>query len=76
MFVPNRKHTYGPLRSVMEQLYFLYVDDVPTLQETHLRASTACYEDSSNLLFIILKFGAAAIFVIYIYNMFMLMMYI
>jgi hypothetical protein len=26
-------------------LLFLYVDDVRTSQETHLRASTACYSD-------------------------------
>jgi hypothetical protein len=27
-------------------LFFLHVDDVRTSQETHLRASTACYEDN------------------------------
>jgi hypothetical protein len=33
VFVPHRRHTYGLLR---ELLFFLYVDDVSTSQETHL----------------------------------------
>jgi hypothetical protein len=47
MFVPRRKHTYVASRPVTwDRLTFLYADDVRTLQERHLRPSTACYGDS------------------------------
>jgi hypothetical protein len=36
----------GTPRSVTVIALLLYVDDVHTLQETHLRNSTACYEES------------------------------
>jgi hypothetical protein len=34
------------------QLYFLYISDVRTSQETHLRASTAYYLDSFTFLYV------------------------
>jgi hypothetical protein len=40
MFVPHRKHAYGPPRPVTGIDLFPYVDDVCTSQETHLRAVT------------------------------------
>jgi hypothetical protein len=47
MFVPRRKHTYGPPQPVTGRaLLIIYVNDVPASQEAHLRASTACYEES------------------------------
>jgi hypothetical protein len=49
MFVPHRKHTYGPLRLVMG-IPSLHVD-VRTSQETHLWASTACYGDTVTSLY-------------------------
>jgi hypothetical protein len=36
MFVPHRKQTYEPPRSVTGIVYFLYVDDDRTSQETHI----------------------------------------
>jgi hypothetical protein len=32
---------------------FLYVDDVRTSQNTHLRASTVCYRDSITFLYVV-----------------------
>jgi hypothetical protein len=46
VFVPHRKHTYIPPRSVKGIDYFLYVDDIRTSQQTHLLASKTCYGDS------------------------------
>jgi hypothetical protein len=48
MFVPHRRHTFGPLRPVTGIALFFYVD-VRTSQETHIRANAACYGDSFNL---------------------------
>jgi hypothetical protein len=53
MFVPHRKHTYGPTRLVTETaLLYLYVDNVRTSQEIHLWVSTACYGDSTTFLYV------------------------
>jgi hypothetical protein len=47
IFVPHRKRTYGPPQLVTGiTLLFLYVYDGRTSQETHVRASTACYGDN------------------------------
>jgi hypothetical protein len=35
-FVPHRRHTYGPSRSVTEIALPFFVDDVRTSQEAHL----------------------------------------
>jgi hypothetical protein len=51
MFVPRRKHTYGPLQPVTGiALLSLYAHNVPTSQETHLWISTACYGDTFSCL--------------------------
>jgi hypothetical protein len=52
MFVPHRKHTYGPPRLDGNGLNFLYVDDVLTSQETHLLSSTAGYGDGFTSLYL------------------------
>jgi hypothetical protein len=52
VFVPLRKHSYGPPRPVTGIAYFLFVDDVRTSQETPLWASTACYGDSFTFLYV------------------------
>jgi hypothetical protein len=46
---------HGVLR---RKLYFFYMDDISTSQETRLWASTACYEDSFTL---VLSSGAVNI---------------
>jgi hypothetical protein len=43
MFVPHRKHTYGPSGPVARIASFLYVDDILISQETNLWVSTAYY---------------------------------
>jgi hypothetical protein len=43
MFPPHRKHANRLLR---DSFTILYVDDVRTSQETHIRAFTVCYGDS------------------------------
>jgi hypothetical protein len=48
---PHRKHTYGPPRHTTGIAIFSYVD-VRTSQETHLWASTACYDDSVICLYV------------------------
>jgi hypothetical protein len=51
MFVPHSKHMI--LHSLLRgQIYCLYVDDIRTSQETHLRASTACYGDRFAFLYV------------------------
>jgi hypothetical protein len=52
MFLPHRKHIDMTLRSVTRLALLLYVDDVPTSQETHQYDSTVCYEDSFTLLYV------------------------
>jgi hypothetical protein len=50
VFVPDRKHTYGPPRPVTDSFTFAHADDVRTSQET--QASTACYGDSFAFLYV------------------------
>jgi hypothetical protein len=52
IFVPHRKHTYGPPRPITGIALFFYVDDVRTSQEAHLWTSTACYGDSVIILYV------------------------
>jgi hypothetical protein len=53
MFVLHRKHTYGPPRYVTGAAFlFLYVDDICTSQEIHLRPATACYRESFAFLWV------------------------
>jgi hypothetical protein len=40
MFIPHRRHPYGPPWPVTGTVYFLYADDVRTSQEAHV--STVC----------------------------------
>jgi hypothetical protein len=50
MFIPRRKHAYGPSRLVTDVALLFYVDDVRTSQEE--QASTACYRDSFTFLYV------------------------
>jgi hypothetical protein len=47
-------------------LYFLYVDDIRTSQETHIWASAACYGDSFTILVFPLKHGCGIYLSIFI----------
>jgi hypothetical protein len=51
MFVPHRKHIYGPPRPVAGIALLFLVYDVRTPQKTHVWASTACYGDSCAFLY-------------------------
>jgi hypothetical protein len=50
MYRPHRKHRYEPSRHVTGIALFLYVNDVRTLQETHVLSTTVCYGNSFFLL--------------------------
>jgi hypothetical protein len=44
MLIPHKKYTYFPPRPVSGiALLFIYIYDIPTSQEAHVWASTACY---------------------------------
>jgi hypothetical protein len=49
MFVPHRKHPSSSI--VCYAILYVYVDGVPTSQETHLWASMACFGDSFTFLY-------------------------
>jgi hypothetical protein len=52
MFVPHRAHTYGPPRPITGiALFFIYVDNVGTSQDTQVRLPTAYYWDSFTILY-------------------------
>jgi hypothetical protein len=52
MFIPHRKHAYGPPRSVTELALHFYVDNVRISQLTRLQGSTACYWDNFTFLYV------------------------
>jgi hypothetical protein len=52
MFIPHRKHTYGPPQPVMKIVLLFYVVDDRTSQELHLWASTTCYWDGFTILYV------------------------
>jgi hypothetical protein len=49
---PHRKHPWTLTACYEDILTFLYVDDVRTSQETHLRDSTACDGDIVAILYV------------------------